>query len=1260
MATTGGNLELALRIQADLGQAREQLRRLQGEVSGLGRSADIAAAGSNRLSQSLERVARYGVAGAGLLAVASALKGIAGGFAAVTGQATDLQSRLQLAVGGAVAGAQAMDRLGEMARRTYSDFAGTVESFLGMSGALKELGYETGQQLDFVKALNNALVVSGAKAERAAQVQGALSRAMALGTLEGQNLNSVIQSGGRVAELLAKQLGVGVNQLRALGAEGKITGDVIYKALAGNLEQVRAEAEAMPATIADGMLLLRDAAGSAVVALDNVLGVSQGVSGALVGLADGVSAVGRAAQDNQALTLGMMGALSGASAAAALKMLGSLGGAMAETAQASRLAAAQAAAQAAAEATGNELVTQTSRQKLAAYLAELQAKVAQAKTAAAAQAAQIATLATTREVIVAARAEVVAKMASVRATMAQAEAQIAAAKAAGALSYALAAVREGTQALTAAQAQHARLVNELAMLGRQQAGVQAAVVAATNAQTAATGAAATATSSLNAAQRAASASAGAMGRVIGALGGPIGIAIAAAGALVGMLISAQREANALARVGQAQERTAAALAAGRQAEERDVARLRARLEELKDKRDELLLKQKDIGFFGKAISRDLALASDLKYLDRDIAALEKTLAGIGTTGQDAGTQVQGAANAAAAAWEKSLAGVRTASSVQREYEERLQASRAALVALQKAGADDATLAKAQERQLEYEKALTAERDRQLKSLTGERAARAKLTDTTAEAYKSQLAQLTQARAQAEQALANAQAGVASTQNQSTDRLQIWLQTSKEAQSLDGARVQQLQALAQQIDKTAAATRALQEAQQRTSRIDAAMPGVEQALLQAQGKSAEAAVQQLQARWAQLRADLTADGNTQGLVQLDKLMGIERASAQLQQLQEQAQRIFAEQARAEQSIANQVTAGLVGELQAKQQILQLNSSTADQVQQLLPQMRELAALTGNPQLADGVAALELRVTGLRTQANELRTAFTDVFGNSMSSTLSDLASGTITLGEAVRDFLNNLAQGMAQWAAQQLAMRAQSGLLELFNQGAGAAAGAAGGAVAGAADAGQAAAAAAQTAATTAATAATVADTAATAAATASTAALTAAATAATVSLQALAAASASSGGSSLLGAAAKAYGFASGGYTGAGGKYQPAGIVHAEEFVNRREVVRQPGALAFLTEFNRVGMAALNRWPGYADGGLVVGGRALQGIPSAASYNPPSVVGSSTTVDNRLALNLIDDPARIAEVIGSKQGEAAFTVMLSRNPGKFRQLLGVS
>ena len=64
-------------------------------------------------------------------------------------------------------------------------------------------------------------------------------------------------------------------------------------------------------------------------------------------------------------------------------------------------------------------------------------------------------------------------------------------------------------------------------------------------------------------------------------------------------------------------------------------------------------------------------------------------------------------------------------------------------------------------------------------------------------------------------------------------------------------------------------------------------------------------------------------------------------------------------------------------------------------------------------------------------------------------------------------------------------------------------------------------------------------------------------------------------------------GFARGGYTGAGGKFQPAGVVHKDEFVIRKESTSQPGAKEFLWSFNQNGMEALNKFKGYADGGLV-------------------------------------------------------------------------
>jgi hypothetical protein len=72
--------------------------------------------------------------------------------------------------------------------------------------------------------------------------------------------------------------------------------------------------------------------------------------------------------------------------------------------------------------------------------------------------------------------------------------------------------------------------------------------------------------------------------------------------------------------------------------------------------------------------------------------------------------------------------------------------------------------------------------------------------------------------------------------------------------------------------------------------------------------------------------------------------------------------------------------------------------------------------------------------------------------------------------------------------------------------------------------------------------------------------------------------------------ATPATGFAVGGYTGPGGKYQPAGIVHAGEFVMRSEVVRQAGVRQMLERLNRFGAHARE----FAEGGFVQPARAEQ------------------------------------------------------------------
>ncbi|MBN9333630.1 tape measure protein [Devosia sp.] len=238
---------------------------------------------------------------------------------------TDLNGRIQIAVGGMKEGTEVMGRLGDMARRTYSSLDATAESFLANSQALKDLGYSTNQQLDFTEALNNALVVSGAKGQRAEQVINALGKAMAFGELRGENLNTVIQTGGRVASALAEGLGVTTNELRKMGEQGKLTSDSVFRALTGQMGKLRDEADGMKATISDAFTLLRNAMLEYVGGADEAAGASARIAHAIIGLADNFDAVANAAL-NVATVL--VGALAGRALVTATLNVVSLGKAL--------------------------------------------------------------------------------------------------------------------------------------------------------------------------------------------------------------------------------------------------------------------------------------------------------------------------------------------------------------------------------------------------------------------------------------------------------------------------------------------------------------------------------------------------------------------------------------------------------------------------------------------------------------------------------------------------------------------------------------------------------------------------------------------------------------------------------------------------------------------------------------------------------------------------------------------------------------------
>lgn len=212
-------------------------------------------------------------------------------FADITSSLTDFQSRLQLTTGSAEAASAGMMRLFELSEMTYSSFDQTAEVFLRNQQVLASMNKTTEDAFKYTQALNDALVISGAKGDEAARVQNALNKALATGTFEMDGLQTVMNSGSEVATLLAKELGINRNELLKFENRAKLTREVIFNSLVKPMDDLRARAEEMPATINDGFLRIQVAFQKLIFVANEMSGASSTLAAALVWVADNMALI---------------------------------------------------------------------------------------------------------------------------------------------------------------------------------------------------------------------------------------------------------------------------------------------------------------------------------------------------------------------------------------------------------------------------------------------------------------------------------------------------------------------------------------------------------------------------------------------------------------------------------------------------------------------------------------------------------------------------------------------------------------------------------------------------------------------------------------------------------------------------------------------------------------------------------------------------------------------------------------------------------
>lgn len=266
------NLDLAIRITAQ---------------DSTGAALTRTRAGLESISRQLE------VARRAFLSFQGAL-GLQAGVAGLVRLADEVQSvnaRLRLATSGAQQFAIAQREAYRIAAQTGAGFASIATLYGRLAQAGRSLGLSQEQIARTTEVTALALRVSGASASEASSVVRQLAQAIGSGVLRGDEFNSIMENGSRLAKALADGLGLPVGKLRELAERGLLTSDVIALALTPQLERLRAEAASMPKTVGMAMSELGDSFGRAVDRLNQSSGATAGVASALSALARNIDSV---------------------------------------------------------------------------------------------------------------------------------------------------------------------------------------------------------------------------------------------------------------------------------------------------------------------------------------------------------------------------------------------------------------------------------------------------------------------------------------------------------------------------------------------------------------------------------------------------------------------------------------------------------------------------------------------------------------------------------------------------------------------------------------------------------------------------------------------------------------------------------------------------------------------------------------------------------------------------------------------------------
>ncbi|MCO8082005.1 tape measure protein [Acinetobacter lwoffii] len=175
-------------------------------------------------------------------------------------------------------------RLLELANKTFRPLEEAQEVYLATSGTMKSLGYSTEQILTVTESLSLSFTHNATRADQAASAQDALAKSMAKGSVDADAWMSIITGADNVVKDMAESTGRTEEEIRQLGASGKVSIKELTTALIESRDRNEELAGSMANSTADAMVALKNNLTSVIGAMNEKHQVSARLSEAMLTL----------------------------------------------------------------------------------------------------------------------------------------------------------------------------------------------------------------------------------------------------------------------------------------------------------------------------------------------------------------------------------------------------------------------------------------------------------------------------------------------------------------------------------------------------------------------------------------------------------------------------------------------------------------------------------------------------------------------------------------------------------------------------------------------------------------------------------------------------------------------------------------------------------------------------------------------------------------------------------------------------------------